>query len=83
VSDVDSEGPLAAASMGVRGLLVIDMSVPTSPTIAATLSGLAWNVDVQGMTAAYGTGDIEGPGFVLVDLTNPASPFVLSAAGHP
>jgi hypothetical protein len=83
LGNVVAEGAVACASMGTEGLAVVDVSDPASPFIAATVDDTAWNVAIQGSIAAYATGDFEGPGFVLLNVSLPATPVVLGEGGHP
>lgn len=76
MADVAAGAAHAFGASGTRGLQVIDLSDPLSPSLLTTLplTGFAWGIDLVGTTAYVA---IDDKGIVAVDVSVPQAPVVL------
>ncbi len=75
-------GSYAYVAHGNDGLLVLDISDPTSPTVVGGVdtSGIAYNVHVSGSYAYVASGS---GGLQIVDISDPESPTIVSSVATP
>lgn len=80
--DVAVQGSLAYVACGTAGVIVVDLSDPTSPMVVATLDtpGNAVAIDVDG---AMGCLIDTAAGLIVLDLTDPLAPLPAGDAACP